>query len=144
MAQNRYIRPCSVDTNDSSFEQAIRTGVLDIGDIPPDFLDARENGGCQGRHKQKRRSTSDPHSKAWFVRASECTKLLLTRGVLIPSKGWAGWEHATPGAVIRDFRTDMQTGGRQPKKLAPGWDLHKGKFYLISEHLKIARSVVIR
>ena len=38
-----YLRPSSIDTNDSSVEQAIRAGVLDICDVPPDFFYAGQS-----------------------------------------------------------------------------------------------------
>ncbi len=48
----RYIRPCSIDTNDATFGQAVWVGILDVGDVPPDLLYARKDGrdgGEQGK-----------------------------------------------------------------------------------------------
>ena len=38
-----YLRPSVVDPNNSAFIQTIRISVLDIGDVPPNFLDTSED-----------------------------------------------------------------------------------------------------
>ena len=39
----QYLRPCSIDSDDSSWVQAIRVGILNVGDIPPDLVDSRKH-----------------------------------------------------------------------------------------------------
>ena len=42
-----HSRPCSVDTNDPTFSKTIWVCVLNVGDVPPDLVHARERGGEQ-------------------------------------------------------------------------------------------------
>ena len=46
---NKYIRPLPINSNDSSWMQAIRIGVVNPGDIPPDFLAA---SACKDRRQR--------------------------------------------------------------------------------------------
>ena len=54
-------RPGIVNTYHPPLRKAVRDGVFDIGNIPPDFVDAREGGGgqsCQKNWYQKPSSHS--------------------------------------------------------------------------------------
>ena len=44
-------RPGIVNAYDPSFKKAVGAGIFNIGDIPPDFVDAREGRGGQSRQK---------------------------------------------------------------------------------------------
>ena len=41
---NRYIRPSAVDADDPASLEAVRVGVLDIGDVPPELVNRGERG----------------------------------------------------------------------------------------------------
>lgn len=47
------LRPSAVDTNDLTSEETIGIGILDVGDIPPDFFCASKNGR-DGREESRR------------------------------------------------------------------------------------------
>lgn len=44
----RGLRPAIVDADDTTGEEAVGICILDIGDVPPEFLDAGQGGGGQG------------------------------------------------------------------------------------------------
>ena len=46
-ASRNNLRPGIVDSNYSTFEQAIRIGTLDVGDIPPYFFNTGKNRSSQ-------------------------------------------------------------------------------------------------
>lgn len=48
------LRPGPIDANDAAFEQAIRISVLNIGNVPPYFLDPREHGGGQTEPREEK------------------------------------------------------------------------------------------
>jgi len=48
-----YSRPSAIDTNYTALKEAIRVGILDVGQIPPGFLDTSENGRSEAQQKKK-------------------------------------------------------------------------------------------
>jgi len=41
----KYIRPGAVDAYDAAWKETIGVGVVDVGDVPPNFFDPGEGRG---------------------------------------------------------------------------------------------------
>lgn len=48
-----HLRPGAVDANDATLGEAVGVGVLDVGDVPPDLVYPREDGGRGGGEQGK-------------------------------------------------------------------------------------------
>lgn len=56
----RYLRPRPVDADRLPREEAVRVNVVDVGDVPPELLDASEGRGHGGEDGEGR-ARSGPH-----------------------------------------------------------------------------------
>ena len=114
---SRYVRPSTIYTDDTPLIKAIWVGIINICQIPPDFLNV-----CEGRgHKSEKKSDrSQPHGEMQVLcrkRGEECTGK--------KGKGLAGGEGRTfesealdVDLTLRDPMSsrggDGQVGGGMP------------------------------
>lgn len=112
-----YLRPSTVHADNATRSETVGVSVLDVGDVPPDFMDTREGGDGSGEEGEDR----GPHDDE---------AVLSVRGAETKWRGRTGWvveagrvaarrtKYAAGGIGSRDGLGDA--GGLRVEEWGPG------------------------
>ena len=124
---SRDLRPCAVDTDYATGLEAVRVGVFDISDVPPELVDRGEGGRHGGEEGEERPRHGEEGSLGDTEGPGEMAALSgreILGGGGDKIGGWAGrggdsGRGILNGGIIADEEEDGgQTRNVQPKERA--------------------------